>query len=65
MFDEQLEQDKFVQIVGGIKRADRLQQIHRMSAYSGFGKTAEENFISCATGEGFSRKAISTFLKLR
>lgn len=65
MYDEQAEQDKFVQIIGGIKRADRIQQIHRMSAYPGFGKTAEENFISCAKGEGFSYKAISAFLKLR
>jgi hypothetical protein len=61
--DEQEANDKFVRMVGGVKKADRLQQIWNMS-YPHHKKTREEDFRERAKGEGFTDKQIEAFLKL-
>jgi hypothetical protein len=71
--DEQAENDAFVRLVGGIKRADRIQQIWRDSYPEGFGgkglgmnrgKPKEEVFRENAKKEGFTDQQINRFLDL-
>lgn len=68
--DEQKEQDRFLRLVGGSKKADRLQYIwgnscpHSTSSI--FKKISkEEDFRENAKINGFSKKQIDAFLKLR
>jgi hypothetical protein len=61
--DEQEANNRFVRLVGGVKRADRLQQIWSMS-YPGYKKSREEDFRERAKAEGFTDKQIEAFLKL-
>jgi len=60
---EQELNDKFVRMVHGIKRADRLQQIWNMS-FPYYKKTREEEFRERAKAEGYTDKQIDFFLKL-
>ena len=60
---EQELNDKFVRMVHGVKRADRLQQIWNMS-YPHYNKTKEQEFRDRAKEEGFTDKQIDFFLKL-
>lgn len=61
--DEQEANDRFVRLVGGVRKADRLQQIWRNS-YPSYRKSREEVFREEAKREGFSDRAIEAFLKL-
>lgn len=61
--DEQEANDRFVKMVCGVKRADRLQQIWRMS-FPQFNITREDVFRQGAKSEGFTDKQIDAFLKL-
>jgi len=70
MYDEQKETDKFVRLVGGTKKADRLQDIWRNSCPHSTSDvfkpiTREEDFRRQAKEEGFTDKQIEAFLKLR
>jgi len=67
--DEQAENDKFVRMVHGVRRADRLQEIWNMSYPKGNcgmmkGQTKEEVFREHAKAEGFTDKQIDAFLAL-
>jgi hypothetical protein len=50
-------------MVGGVKRADRLQQIWNMS-HPHYKKSREEDFREKAKAEGYTDKQIDFFLKL-
>jgi hypothetical protein len=60
---EQELNDKFVRMVGGVKKADRLQQIWNMS-YPHYKKKREEDFREKAKAEGYTDEQIEFFLKL-
>ena len=67
--DEQAENDSFVRLVGGVKRADRMQQIWNMSYPQGNcgllkGKSKEEVFREKAKAEGFTDIQVNRFLDL-
>ena len=61
--DEQELNDRFVRMVGGVRRADRLQEIWRNS-FPHYKKTREEDFREKAKAEGFTDEQIDFFLKL-
>jgi hypothetical protein len=61
--DEQAENDAFVRMVHGVKRADRMQLIWGNS-YPQFGKSKEEVFRENAIREGFTGKQVNRFLDL-
>jgi hypothetical protein len=70
MYDEQMEQEKFIKIIGGIQKADRLQQIwgnsYPHSTSNIFKPTTKEmDFSNQAKNEGFSERQIKAFLNLR
>ena len=70
MYDEQVEQDKFVRLIGGMKKADRMQYLWGNSyphSTSNIFKpiTKEEDFRRQAKQEGFTDKQVDAFLKLR
>jgi len=60
---EQEANDRFVRMVHGVKRADRMQVIWRNS-YPFMNKTKEQVFRESAKAEGFTDKQIDAFLKL-
>jgi len=65
--DEQEANDRFVRIVGGRGRAERLQRIWDTSYPHGCGLTEipkEVEFRRRAKEEGFTEKQIETFLAL-
>jgi len=67
--DEQAENDAFVRMVGGIKRADRMQQIWNASYPHGNcgmmkGKSKEDVFRENAKREGFTDLQVNRFLDL-
>ena len=70
--DEQEANDRFVRLVGGVRKADRLQQIWNSSFPHGMeydklqGRyiSREQDFRNKAKREGFSDRAIEAFLKL-
>ena len=70
--DEQEANDRFVRLVGGVKRADRLQQIWNMSYPHGteldklWGRyvSREDDFRRRAKAEGYTDKQIDAFLNL-
>jgi len=69
--DEQAENDAFVRMVGGVKRADRMQQIWKdsypqgcLSPFSRSGKSKEEVFRQKAIDEGFTGEQVNRFLDL-
>jgi hypothetical protein len=53
MITEQEKQDHFIRIVGGIKKADRLQQIWNQS-YPHYKISRGEDFRARAKAEGFA-----------
>lgn len=61
--DEQEANNRFVRLVGGIKRADRLQQIWNNS-FPQFNMTKQEVFREKAKSEGFTDLQIDAFLRL-
>jgi hypothetical protein len=61
--DEQAENDAFVRMVHGVKRADRIQQIWNNS-FPQFGKSREEVFRENAKREGFTDLQVNRFLDL-
>jgi hypothetical protein len=61
--DDQELNDKFVRMVGGVKRADRLQQIWN-SSFPHYKKSREEDFREKAKAEGYIDKQIEFFLNL-
>jgi len=71
---EQERTDDFVRLVGGVRKADRLQWIWNTSYpygteydrvfKTGFYKTKEDVFRSRARKEGFSEGQINAFLSL-
>jgi len=61
--DEQAENDAFVRMVHGVKRADRIQQIWN-SSFPQFGKSREEVFRENAKREGFTDLQVNRFLDL-
>jgi len=61
--DEQKANDRFVRMVHGIRRADRMQEIWRNS-YPSLRKSKEEVFRESAKREGFTDKQIDAFLML-
>jgi hypothetical protein len=63
MITEQEKQDHFIRIVGGIKKADRLQQIWNQS-YPHYKISRGEDFRARAKAEGFTDKQIDAFLQL-
>ena len=68
MYDEQLENDKFVKLAGGINAADRIQRIWNESYPTGgyMNQTPKEVvFVKSAVVAGFSKKAIKAFIQLR
>jgi len=68
MYDEQLENDKFVKLAGGVRAADRIQQIWNQSYSTGgymYPISKETVFVKSALSAGFSKKAIQAFIKLR
>jgi len=70
MYDEQEEQDRFIRIIGGISKADRLQHIWNNSYPHSTSNifrpiTKEQDFMDKAKNEGFSKRQIEAFLKLR
>lgn len=67
--DEQAENDRFVRLVGGIEKADHMQQIWKMSYPQGNcgmlkGKSKEEVFREKAKAEGFTDIQVNRFLDL-
>lgn len=67
--DEQAENDRFVRLVGGVKKADHMQQIWKMSYPQGNcgmlkGKSKEEVFREKAKAEGFTDIQVNRFLDL-
>ena len=63
MVTEQEANDRFVRMVHGIKRADRLQQIWNMS-YPAYRMSKEQVFRKNAEAEGFTDKQLDAFLSL-
>jgi hypothetical protein len=61
--DEQAENDAFVRMVHGVKRADRMQLIWNNS-FPQFGKSKEEVFRENAIREGFTGEQVNRFLDL-
>jgi len=61
--DEQAENNAFVRMVHGVKRADRIQQIWNNS-FPQFGKSREEVFRENAKREGFTDLQVNRFLDL-
>jgi len=66
--DEQEANDRFVRLVGGVKRADRLQQIWNMSFPHGMRLcnyvSREDDFRRRAKAEGYTDREIDAFLNL-
>ena len=58
--NEQEKNDYFVEIAGGTRNADRIQQSWRFT-FSGFGKSKEQNFIENTKNE--NPEAIKYFLE--
>jgi hypothetical protein len=70
MYDEPVEQEKFIRIVGGTQKAERLQRIWDSSfpRYSGNmfkPLTKEDVFAIESKKEGFTDKQIKAFLELK
>ena len=61
--DEQELNDKFVRMVHGVRRADKLQWIWNTS-YPHYNKTKEQEFREQAKEEGFTNREIKFFLIL-
>ena len=65
--NEQEKQDRFIELIGGIRRADRLQMIWNNSypVSTLYGQiTKEEIFKRNAIKEGYTKKEIEAFLNL-
>jgi hypothetical protein len=70
MYDEPREQERFIRLVGGTRKADRIMQLWGQSyphSTSNIFKpvTKEDDFRSKALSEGFTKKQIESFLKLK
>jgi hypothetical protein len=65
---EEEKQEAFIRVVGGVKRADRLQQIWNNSYPHGTElcgyASREQDFRNKAKEEGFSDRQIDLFLQL-
>lgn len=60
IYNEQDKNDAFVKLCGSVKRADRLQQIWKLT----YPNLTPAEFIQHAEREGYSAKQITTFLEL-
>jgi len=58
-FSEQKRNDRFVKICGGVKNADRIQQIWNLCRYDGHDK-----FKQAARRENFTVRQINAFMEM-